>query len=512
MNQENKSLKNKRIAKNSAILYIRTIITMAIGFVSSRVILANLGIQDYGIYNVVGGITSMFVFLNSTMSVSTSRFLTFELGTGNKDKLKLIYSQAKLIHYVIAALVLVLIEGVGIWLIYNKLSIPANRLDATFWILHTSALGTILGIMSTPDSALVVSHERMSFFAYVSLADSVLRLAAAFFISFVSSDRLIWYACLILLVFGIDRICYWAYCKINFVESRGKLVYSKHIFRQMLCFAGWNILGNLANMTREQGLTILINIFTNPAVNAARAVTTQISNSISSFAFNVRTAVNPQITKSYAEGDYEYMHKLIVFSSISCFYILLIMFVPLFFFADTLFKIWLVEVPQYTAEFFRLALIGALISSFCNPLIIGIHATGNIRKFQIFEGIMLMTTLPLSYLFLSLGYSPTWTYLAIIVSNILVITSDAIIILPAIQFSRRKYFENIIWKAIKIILLTSIIPFIAITTNKFYPLPFYKYSLPIISAISTIGVVYFFGLNHDERKILNEQIKNKVRR
>ena len=503
---------NKRIAKNSAILYLRTIITMIIGFVSSRVILANLGIQDYGIYNVVGGITSLFIFLNSTMNVSTSRFLTFELGTGDIEKLKTIYSQAKLIHYIIAVIVLILIESVGIWLIYNKLSIPTNRINATFWILHTTTLGTILSIISTPDSALVVSHERMGFFAYVSLADSILRLAAAFAISFIASDRLIWYAILMLIVFGIDRICYWIYCKVNFKESTGKLVYSKMLFRQMLNFAGWNILGNLANMTREQGLTILINIFTNPAVNAARAVTTQISNSISTFAFNVRTAVNPQITKSYAEGNYEYMHKLIIFSSISCYYILLIIFVPLFFFADTLFKIWLVEVPKYTVEFFRLSLIGSLINSFANPLIIGIHATGNIRKFQIFEGIMLMTTLPISLVFLYLGYSPTCTYIAIVISNILVLFSDVTIILPAIRFDRKLYFKAVLLKALKIMLLAITIPCLIIFINKIYEIPFYTYILTAVSAVSTMAIVYFRGLNSNERMLLKTQIKSKIKR
>ncbi len=503
---------NKRIAKNSAILYLRTIITMIIGFVTSRVVLDNLGIQDYGIYNVVGGIASMFIFLNSTMSVSISRFMTFELGVGNNDRLKEVYNQAKLIHYVLSIVIFILIESVGLWLIYHELTIPENRIPITCYVLHAAAIGTVLGIIATPDTALVISHERMQFFAYISMLDSALRLVAAILISTISGDRLIWYAVFMLLVFGIDRICYLIYCKKNFIESRGKLVYSKSVFQSMISFAGWNVLGNLANMTREQGLTIIINIFTNPVVNAARAVTTQISNSITAFVFNVRTAVNPQITKAYAEGDYEYMQKLIVFSSLSCFYILLIIFIPLYFFSGTLFEIWLVEVPQYTSDFFRLSLIGILLYSFSNPLIIGIHATGKIVKFQVAEGVLLLTTLPLTFMFFQIGYKPTWAYIAIIISNFFTLVCDIYIILPTIKFSKKKYFNDVILPAMKVFLLAIITPCIVIIIDTIYTMTFFTYIVSTLSLVSNIIIVYYFGLTHSQKSMVLQQIKRRIPR
>lgn len=502
-----KNQNNKRIAKNSVVLYLRTIITMIIGFVTSRVVLQNLGVQDYGIYNVVGGIASMFVFFNSTMSVATSRFMTFELGTGNKERLKTIYSQAKIIHYILSIVIFILIEITGFWLINNKLSIPVDRHTTTFVVLHTAAIGTALGIIATPDMALVISHERMRFFAYITMLDSVLRLVAAMLIAIVSGDRLVWYAVFMFLVFGIDRIVYLIYCKVKFEETRGKLMYSPIVFKSMLSFAGWNILGNLANMTREQGLTIIINIFTNPAVNAARAITTQISNSITSFVFNVRTAVNPQITKSYAEGDMEYMHKLIIFSSLSCFYMLLIILCPFYFFADTLFKIWLVEVPQYSADFFRLSLVGIIIYSFTNPLIIGIHATGKIVKFQVFEGLWLLTTLPLAYMFLRMGYNPTWAYIAIILSNIFTLLSDILIILPAIQFNKLEYIKSVMVPAVKVFVLSIIIPCVILYINTIYPIVCFSYIISIASFVSNIFIVYYFALTPNQRVMILSQIQ-----
>lgn len=505
-----KEQNNKRIAKNSAILYLRTAFTMLVGFFTCRVVLEHLGVQEYGIYNVVGGITSMFVFLNSTMSVSTSRFITYELGIGNKDRLRTIYSQAKIIHYIIAVIIFILIETVGLWLVCNKLTIPPNRLQAAIYTLHTVSIGTILGIISTPDTALVISHERMSAFAYITMMDSVLRLIAAYMITIITGDKLIWYALLMLIVFGIDRICYLLYCKLNFPESKGKIVYDRKTFQSMLSFAGWNILGNMAAMTREQGITIIINIFTNPIVNAARAITAQVSNSIAAFVYNVRTAVNPQITKSYAAGDYTYMHKLIVFSSLSCFFILLILSIPLICIADTILSIWLVEVPAYSTSFFRLTLVGMLVYSLSNPLIIGVHATGRIKKFQIIEGILLLTTLPLTYFFLCIGCEPTYAYIAIIISNILTLCGDVVIILPNINYPITKYLKEVILPALRVVLLSSFTPTILIVFQNILHFPHYQLFIAAMSFLSTSTIVYFWGLSYQQRQQVISLMKRKV--
>ena len=504
------SHRSRRIARNSAILYVRTIFTMLIGFFTSRIVLENLGVQDYGIYNVVGGITSMFIFLNSTMSVSTSRFITYELGKGNPDHLRLIYCQAKIIHYIIAIIIFILIETVGLWFVYHKLTIPPDRFQATLYILHTVSVGTILGIIATPDIALVISHERLNAFAYITMLDSVLRFVVAYLIAFVSGDRLIWYALLMLLVFGIERVCFFVYSKIKFPESRGKLVYNKTVFRSMLSFAGWNILGNIATMTREQGLTIIINIFTNPIVNAARAITTQVSNAITVFVYNVRTAVNPQITKSYAEGNYDYMHKLLAFSSLSCFYVLLAISIPLMCIADEALAFWLVEVPEYSASFFRLALVGLLIYSFTDPLIVGIQATGRIRKFQIIEGVLLLTTLPLIYVFFKMGYSPEWAYVAIIISNVVTLCGDIWVILPTINYPLSKYLKEIIVPACKVTLLSAAVPVLHMFLQDKFTNGYYPYLIAGISFVVTIAAICLLGLNRTQKQQIVQMIKRKI--
>lgn len=512
MTQTDNEQNNKRIAKNSAILYLRTAFTMLIGFFSCRVVLENLGVQDYGLYNVVGGITAMFAFLNSTMSVSTSRFITYELGRGDEERLKLIYSQAKIIHYIIAGLIFLLIETIGLWLVYNKLTIPSNNIQSVIYTLHIVSVGTVIGIISTPDTALVISHEKMNAFAYITMADSLLRLVSAYLIAIINGDKLIWYAILMLMVFGVDRICYFIYCKLHFRESRGHIIYNKNIFRTMLSFAGWNILGNMATMTREQGITLIINVFTNPTVNAARAITAQVSNSITAFVYNVRTAINPQITKSFASGDYTYMHKLITFSSLSCFYVLLALSIPLMYLSDIILDIWLVEVPLYSSSFFRLTLIGMLIYSLSNPLIIGVHATGNIKQFQIIEGILLLTTLPLTYFFFYIGCEPIYAYIAIIISNIITLCGDIVVVLPKIKYSKIQYMNDVIIPVLKVTFFSILIPIIITAIQMQLCIPHYQIFIAAVSFLSTFCIVYTMGLNKKQKQEVIALIISRFRK
>jgi O-antigen/teichoic acid export membrane protein len=473
------------------------------------VILDSLGILDYGIYNVVAGVTSMFVFLNSTMSVSTSRFITYELATKNDDNIRTVFDQARIIHYAIAIMVMILIETIGMWMLVNKLTIPLDRIYAAKWVLHSVSITTFLTIISTPDMALIIAYERMNAFAYISMLDVFFKLLIAYLIVVIPGDRLITYAILLTSASAVSRVCYAVYCRRNFVFYKGRIHYNKKIFNRIFSFASWNLMGNLANMTLDQGITILINIFTNPTVNAARGVANQLSIQMNTLATNARMAINPQITKSYAAGDYSYMHKLIGFSSLSCYYILLIMALPLYWSIDYIMDIWLVEVPYYAPLFLRLTLVVLLTSSFSNPLIIGVHATGNIKRFQIVEATLMLLTLPLAYMFFKCGLGPEWAYIANIICIILAQAGRIKVVLPLIKFPFKDYFNEIIYKALKVLVL-SLIPCLLVSLiSQFMPQIVYYAIQTIISFVSCLFVIYYFGLTK-EQVVYIKELKNRI--
>lgn len=483
---------------------------MVMGLITSRLVLNALGVIDYGIYNVVAGVTSMFVFLNTTMSVATSRFIAYAIGTNSKEKLGTIYSQARIIHYGIGLFVMLLIETVGQWMVYNKLNIPYDRVSASMSVLHSVSIVTILNIISTPDMALIIAYERMKSFAYISIFDSTMKLLATGVLLFYSGDKLIFYAIMITLIQMTDRLCYLVYCRRNFEETKSKLRFDKLVFRKMFSFAGWNLLGNLSVMTIEQGISIILNIFCGPAVNAARGLATSLSNYVTAFANNARMAINPQITKSYAEGNLPYMHKLIALSSISFFYILLLITIPLYYVIDYILKIWLVNVPEYTSVFFKLTIAYLLVNSFANPIIIGIHATGDIKKFQIVEGVIMLMTLPMAYVALSVGMAPPSVYISMITFAIMAQIGRLYIILPKIQMTFHEYFHSVV-KPSSVALICAMVlvtlyhaSLMVICQTLLYDMAFAFVSFVVLSA-----VILFWGLSKSDRCYLMNLLRRK---
>ena len=495
------------IARNSLYLYIRLEVSTIVGLLTSRLILNALGVVDYGIYNVVGGISTMFIFLNSTMSVSTSRYISFALGNNDNEKLIQYYNQSKIIHYCIAAFVLVLIEIVGLWFLYNNLQIPPNRLSASICILHLTTTVVILNIISTPDTAIIISHEKMKTFAYISLFDSFAKLLLTYIVVFYSGDKLILYAILLLIVQILDRLFYFIYVRLNFKQLRSKLKFNKCVFNDMLSFAGWNLLGNMAVMTIEQGITIVLNMFFGPAINAARGLATNISTYVNSLANNARMAINPQITKSYAEGNIEYMHKLISLSSLSCFYILLTISIPLLYLSDYILQIWLGNVPQYTSLFLKLTLLYTLANSFSNPIIIGIHATGNIKKFQLTEAVIMLLTLPCAYFILRNGYPPYSVYVTTISFAIFTQIGRLIIILPKINMGLKKYNAMIMIPSFKVLCMAILFIFISNHLNTDTVIS--NICISIISIIYIVVIIFSLGISREERKRIIELLRNK---
>lgn len=306
---------NKRIAKNTLLLYIRMMLTMAVSLYTSRVVLNTLGVEDFGIYNVVGGVVAMFGFLNGAMATTTQRYITFELGRNDFKQLKKIFNISVSIHAFISIIILILAETIGLWFLYNKMTIPVERIDAALWAYQGSIISTIILIMSVPYNALIIAHEKMSTFAYISVLEAVLKLLIVYMLLIGDFDKLKLYALLMCCIQLIIRFIYGNYCKRHFPETKFQLYKDLKLFNNMLAFAGWNLWGNCASITFTQGVNILLNIFFGPIVNAARGITTQVQGAVNQFSWNFQTALNPQITKSYASGDYIYMHKLIFRSS-----------------------------------------------------------------------------------------------------------------------------------------------------------------------------------------------------
>ena len=364
------SSNNKRIAKNTLLLYIRTLLIMLVTLYTSRVVLNTLGVTDYGVYNVVGGVVAMFGFINSSMASATQRFITFALGKGDKDNLQKVFSTALQIHVLIAALIVVLGETVGLWFMYTQMQIPADRMDAAFWVLQCSIVSAVVMIISVPYNADIIAHERMSAFAYISIIEAVLRLAIVYLLLAFSYDKLILYAFLTLAVQLLIRFCYSSYCNKHFPESKYRHVWDKFLFKEMTGFAGWGMFSSLSGILSGQGLNMLLNVFFGPVVNAARAVAVQVQNAILQFIGNFQMAINPQITKTYANGEMEDMHKLMFRSAKFTFYLLFVVSLPVLFETNFILTVWLKTVPENTVIFLRIMICVSLLYPLSTPLII----------------------------------------------------------------------------------------------------------------------------------------------
>ena len=425
---------NRRIAKNSIILYVRLLITIFIGLWSSRILLQNLGISDYGLYNVVGGVISMFCFVSGSLSSAASRYITYNIN--NEVELKQIFSTIKAIHLLFALIVVLLGETVGLWLVLNKLNYPENREFAVLCVYQFSIVTAVLNIINTPYNALLIAHENMSIYAVTTLGSSILRFIITILIAYVSFDGLIFYAAAYMSILLMERIFVQLYSKHKYPEARSCIKLCKEYCRQILGFSFWTVNGNLAIICYTQGLNILLNMFFGSVVNAARGVAVQIQSVVMQFCTNLQMAFNPQIVKSYAAQELTRMHQLVITCSKFSFFLLSIIIIPIIYNIDIILKLWLGKVPEYANDFVCVMLIISLISTLSNPLVISIQATGNIKKFQIYEGTCLLTILPLSYLLLYFFDVPP---ISVFIVNLLVIIVAQVIrvriVLPRIQMN-----------------------------------------------------------------------------
>ena len=499
-----KESNNKRISLNSLFLFLRMLLLMCVGLLTSRVVLASLGAEDYGIYNVVGSVVVLFVFLNYAMMNATQRYITYELGKNDFVRLNKVFCTSINIHIVISLIILFFVETAGLWFLYNKLLIPTDRLESAFWVMQFSAVATIVSVISVPYNALIIAHEKMSAFAYISIFDAVCKLGVAYYISISSHDRLIVYSVLLLMIGVIDRLIYNVYCHRKFPESHYRFYKDIPLMKEMAAFAGWSLTGNIAFVAATQGLNMLLNMFFNPAVNAARGIAVQVQSVLVNFSTNVENAIKPQITKSYAVGEIERMSVLSYASARFSFYTLFLVAAPVIVEIHFVLSLWLKDVPPHTEMFVILILIITLVDSLSNPLLTIVQSTGRIKKYQMVVGLIYMAILPLSYIGLKCFEIPEVVFVINLIIVMILQIVKVKIVCPSVGMSVPKYFKKVYLPAFVVsamIFLISLIPFILMQEGFGRLLV-----VSVTSSVSLLLAVYMIGIDKYERMF----IKNKI--
>lgn len=502
------SANNKRIAKNTLLLYIRTFFVMAISLYTSRVLLEALGVENYGIYQVVGGMVAMFSVISSSLTSAISRFITFEIGTGNMERLRKIFSTSVSIQLLLGILIFVLVEAIGMWFMETRMQIPDGRMSAARWVLHCSSLTFCINLLSVPYNACIVAHERMKAFAYVSILEVLLKLLVCYLIIISPIDTLITYAILLLLIAILIRIIYAVYCHRNFEECRTSIGYDKPIFKEMLGFSGWSFFNNSAFILNGQGVNMLMNVFFGVTVNAARGIANQVEGAVLQFVNSFTTAINPQITKSYANGDLTAMHKLVCRGAKFSFFMILLMALPIILEARQILEIWLVEVPEYAVAFVQLSLIMGMCDCIGSSGYTACMATGKLRTYSLVITSIGILEFPLAWLFFSFDYSPIYAYYTYIVIKIIVLIARMFLLRRMVGLGVSMYAFNVFKPIVLTTLVAIILP---ILVKIFFDATFLRLIfLVLISVISVSVSALFLGMTAGERNMIVSKLFNKV--
>lgn len=483
-----------------------------ISLYTSRIVLKTLGVEDFGINNVVGGVITFLGFLTSSLAGASSRFITVSIGKGDYPELKNTFNNIVLIHILFSIIVLIIGETIGLWFVSTQLNIPADRENAAMWVYQLSILTSIGSLISSPYAAAIIAHEKMSAFAYLTLGDAILKLLAVFLLVYTPFDKLIFYAAYICLIQLFDFIIYIIYCNRKFEETQGLTLKNtdKNLFKEIFSYAGWTMNGNLAVFGYTQGLNILLNIFFNPIINAARGIAVQVQNIVNNFCINFQMAINPQLTKSYAAGELKRMHELIIASSKYSFFLMLFICLPLAIEAETVLSWWLGEFPEHSVSFLRLILGASILSCFSNPILTAVHATGRIKWFQIYEGMSLLMIVPVAYIALKfLNVPPESVFVIHIIIEIITQGIRLKIVLPMIGMDIKDYLKEVILPVLKVALIAPIVP---ITVYNYLETPsIIKFLIVgIICVIVVTLCTFYYGCSKKEKDFIISKIKNRI--
>ena len=496
----NQSIDNKRIAKNTLLLYVRMLFGMLVSLYTSRVILQTLGVEDYGVYNVVGGVITMFTFLNGAMSSATSRYITFEIGKGNMEQLKKVFSTALQIHAIIALLIVILGETVGLWFLMNELVIPDGRMDAAMWVYQCSVVTAVVTIMSVPYNADIVAHEKMSAFAYISVLEIILKLAIVYLLVVLPFDKLKVYAVLVLMVGLLIWYIYARYCHNHFEESHYIHHIDKPLLKEMSSFAGWSFWGNLAGILYTQGLNMMLNIFFGPVVNAARGIATQIQGVVQQFVANFQMALNPQITKTYASGELNKMHSLMFRSARFSFMLLFFLSLPIMLETNYILTLWLGIVPENTVIFARIIIAISLIYTIANPCVIANQATGKVKVYQAVVGGLLLLILPISYIVLKMGTPAYSVFIVHFCVESVAQFARMYMLRNMIDLPLWSYVKNIYLPIMGVVLLSIVMPLLVYSNMQEGFIRLLAVSMTCVISVAMTSL--FIGMTRNERTFL----------
>lgn len=498
---------NRRIAKNTLFLYCRQLITMAVSLYTVRVVLDVLGAEDYGIYNVIGGIVALFGFLGNTMASATQRFLSFEMGKGGGGSPEKVFSMSVYTYLLMAGVILALSETVGLWFVNHRLTIPEARLGAANLVYQSSILSFAVTLLCIPCNASVIAMERMDVFAYSSIVDAALKLAIAWVLPCIGMDHLMVYSVLMLAAVSSVQLFYVWYCRRHFSFCRYRRYKDSALFRSMLSFAGWNMIGALANILRGQGLNVLINVFFTPVLNAAFGIAMQVNNAITNFTNNFYTAVRPQLVKLYAGGDRRGMLDLGYRSSRLAFYLMLVVSIPILLNTHDVLAVWLKEVPAYTVVFLRIVVVSSLVEVLSIPLANMLQASGQIKVYQLTVSILFLLNIPVSYVFLCFGAGPEvtlWVNLSLVLLSML---PRLCICRKIIGLSVREYARRVVLR----ISLPSVLVALLLGVSA----PVFSSVHLFVSVASQVAlsaaVIFFIGLERSERALILNQIKKRIK-
>lgn len=501
---------NKRIAKNTLLLYFRMFLMMLIGLYTSRIILDKLGEVDFGIYNVVGGFVTMFTIISGAMTTATQRFLSFEIGKGKDRDVKGIFSTMLIIHIGLAFVILLLGETIGAWFLNTYMNFPPDRFEAVNWVFQFSLLVFILSVINVPYNGALIAYEKMSAFAYFSILDVVLKLAICYIINITPFDRLIVYAVLMALIQIILLLANFIYCRNHFLECRFTGKYDRKFGKEVTSFVSWNLIGSLAGIGKEQGVNVVLNIFFGPTVNAARGIAYQVLGKLNGFVTNFQMAMNPQIIKNYASGEKESMYKLVFRGAKLSYLLLLTLSLPVVIEAQLILNIWLKNVPNYTVIFLQIAIFTSMLNALSNPLIVSMHASGKVRDYQIVVGCLSLLTLPFVYIAFKIGAEP---YMAMIIAFVIELVchfARLYMLVRSIEFPMWKFIKDVMLRVFCITVFAMILPTLAYKNIDITILRFVVVCL--LSFASTIGFGFCLGFNKEDRMKLKNKAASVIRK
>lgn len=482
---------------------------MGITLYTSRVVLKELGVVDYGIYNVVGGLVAMMGFLNSAMSVASQRYITYGIGKGDTEKLKNVFNSSLFINILISFALLLFGEILGLWFINNHLVIPDGRIQAAHWVFQFSLLASINTLLNNPYNACIIAHEHMNVYAYISVVEVVLKLLVAYVLSVVAFDKLVVYAFLILICQIFVTLIYRYYCVKHFQECKLSLTFDRQIFKQLLYFSGWNFSGSAATLFKTQGLNIVLNVFFSPAVNASRGIAVQVNSAVSQFFSNFYTAFRPQIIKYYAQNDIGNMVRLVSKSSLYSYYLILLISMPILMEAPMIIHLWLGQTPEYVVSFTRLIVLITICDAMSNPFMTVMQAVGDLKLYQAVLVPIILLNVPISYVALVYGGSPNVVfYISLCLSLICLFTRLIFVKRHITAFPLRKYLLNVYGMSIVVTIIAVAIP---LCVHFFTDESVSMFLLRVLACfIGPLAAIYLIGITREEKKKLNSFIIKKL--